>query len=113
EMERRLGAGDLSLDTPVGRDDEAGRSHLDMLESSGDSRPDVAAEADEFRALLRSKLDAFEQTLRGREQTIFRERLHSESPLTLQEIGERYGISRERARQLEKRLADKLREYLR
>ena len=73
----------------------------------------VAAEGDEFRALLRAKLDAFEKTLRGRELTIFHERLHSETPLTLQEIGERYGISRERAHQLEKRLTDKLREYLR
>jgi|SRR5579883_390820 len=117
EMERRLGSGDLSLDAPIGsRSDEMsdeGRSHLDLLESSGDTRPDVAAEADEFRALLRQKLDAFEKTLRGREQTIFHERLHSETPLTLQEIGERYGISRERARQLEKRLSNKLRDYLR
>jgi RNA polymerase sigma-32 factor len=113
EMERRLSAGDLSLDAPIGRDDDSGRSHLDLLESSGDTRPDVAAEADEFRAQLREKLAAFERTLSGREKTIFQERLHSDSPLTLQEIGERYGISRERARQLEKRLADKLRDYLR
>ena len=51
-------------------------------------------------------------TLRGREQTIFRERLRSDSPKTLQEIGETYGISRERARQLEKRLTTKLKAYL-
>jgi RNA polymerase sigma-32 factor len=113
EMERRLGSGELSLDAPLGRDDEGGSTHLDMLESAGEQRPDVAAEGDEFRALLRQKLEAFEKTLRGREQTIFHERLHAESPLTLQEIGERYNISRERARQLEKRLTGKLRDYLR
>jgi RNA polymerase sigma-32 factor len=113
EMERRLGGSDLSLDAPVGRDDEGGRSHLDLLESSGETRPDVAAEADEFRTLLKAKLDEFAKTLSGREKTIFDERLHAETPLTLQEIGERYGISRERARQLEKRLSTKLREYLR
>jgi RNA polymerase sigma-32 factor len=113
EMERRLGSGELSLDAPLGRDDESGQTHLDMLESPGSDRPDVAAEGDEFRALLRQKLEAFERTLRGREQTIFHERLHAESPLTLQEIGERYSISRERARQLEKRLTNKLRDYLR
>ena len=113
EMEKRLGAGEVSLDAPLSREDDAGATHLDMLDAGGDARPDVAAEADEFRALLKSKLMEFEATLAGREKTIFHERLHAESPLTLQEIGERYGISRERARQLEKRLTTKLREYLR
>ena len=113
EMERRLGSGELSLDAPIGHDDEGGQTHLDLLESPGSERPDVAAEGDEFRALLRSKLEAFEKTLHGREQTIFHERVHAESPLTLQEIGERYNISRERARQLEKRLTLKLKDYLR
>jgi RNA polymerase sigma-32 factor len=116
EMERRLGSGELSLDAPLSRDEEGGATHLDMLESAGETRPDVAAEGDEFRALLRRKLQEFEKTLHGREQTIFHERLHAPNdatPLTLQEIGERYGISRERARQLEKRLTGKLRDYLR
>ena len=113
EMERRLSAGDLSLDAPVGREDPDGRSHMEMLEASGDTRPDVAAESEEFRKLLRDKFAAFEKTLAGREKMIFQERVHAETPLTLQEIGERYGISRERARQLEKRLTDKLRVYLR
>jgi RNA polymerase sigma-32 factor len=113
DMERRLGAGELSLDAPVGRDDDGGRTHLDLLESTGDTRPDVRAEGDEFRKLLREKLEAFAATLRGREQTIFRERLLNDAPKTLQEIGETYGISRERARQLEKRLVDKLKKYLR
>ncbi|HZS35453.1 MAG TPA: RNA polymerase factor sigma-32 [Polyangia bacterium] len=113
DMERRLGQGELSLDAPLGHDDEGGRSHLDLLESAGDTRPDVRAEGDEFRTLLRQKLEAFAATLRGREQTIFRERLLNDSPKTLQEIGETYGISRERARQLEKRLVTKLKTYLR
>jgi RNA polymerase sigma-32 factor len=112
DMERRLGSGELSLDAPVGKDDEGGRSHLDMLESAGDTRPDVRAEGDEFRALLREKLEKFAGTLRGRELTIFQERLLTDAPKTLQEIGETYGISRERARQLEKRLTDKLKKYL-
>jgi RNA polymerase sigma-32 factor len=112
DMEKRLGQGEMSLDAPVGRDDEGGRSHLDMLESAGDTRPDVRAEGDEFRVLLREKLEAFAKTLRGRELTIFQERLLTDEPKTLQEIGESYGISRERARQLEKRLTDKLKKYL-
>jgi RNA polymerase sigma-32 factor len=113
DMERRLGQGEMSLDAPLSREDEGGRSHLDLLQSSGETRPDVAAEGTEFRQLLRQKLGAFEKTLRGREQTIFHERLLNDAPKTLQEIGETYGISRERARQLEKRLLGKLKEYLR
>ena len=112
DMEKRLGQGEMSLDAPLGKDDDSGRSHLDMLESGGDTRPDVRAEGDEFRVLLRSKLEEFAKTLRGRELTIFQERLLTDEPKTLQEIGESYGISRERARQLEKRLTEKLKKYL-
>jgi RNA polymerase sigma-32 factor len=112
DMEKRLGAGELSLDAPI-NSEEGDRTHLDMLESGGDSRPDVAAEGMEFRELLKQKLAVFEKTLRGRELDIFRERLLNESPKTLQEIGTQYGISRERARQLEKRLIGKLKVYLR
>jgi RNA polymerase sigma-32 factor len=112
DMEKRLGQGEMSLDAPIGKDDDSGRSHLDMLESSGDMRPDVRAEGDEFRVLLRAKLEAFAKSLRGRELTIFQERLLTDEPKTLQEIGENYGISRERARQLEKRLTEKLKKYL-
>jgi RNA polymerase sigma-32 factor len=113
DMEKRLGQGEMSLDAPLKNDEEGGRSHLDMLESGGDTRPDVATEGVEFRELLREKFAEFEKTLRGRELDIFRERLLTDTPKTLQEIGSNYGISRERARQLEKRLVGKLKTYLR
>jgi RNA polymerase sigma-32 factor len=112
EMQLRLAASETSLDTPVGREDEGGRSHVDLLEATNESRPDVSAESDEFRALLRSKLEIFEKTLTGREQTLFHERLMTDSPLTLQEVGERYDISRERARQIEARLLARLKVFL-
>jgi hypothetical protein len=102
EMDRRLAAPEASLDAPMPGDDDGGRSRLDFL--SEDARPDQAVAQGEFAALLRGKLEAFAATLEGREQTIFRERWLTESPLTLQELGERYGVSRERARQLEKRM---------
>ena len=111
EMEQRLRASDMSLDAPVGgQGEEAAPSHLDYLE--GGERPDTSVEANEFAKLLREKLEIFGKTLEGREKTLFDERLLAENPLTLHEIGEKYGISRERARQLEKRLTDKLRDYL-
>jgi len=112
EMQVRLGSPDLSLDAPSGRDDDGSRSPLDKLPSSAAERPDRQVEGDQFRALLRDKLETFAKTLKGREETIFRERLLTDAPLTLQEIGEKYGISRERARQLEKRLVTRLRGYL-
>ncbi len=113
DMEKRLAAGDLSLDQPIGHDDDGGRTHLDLMEGMADDRPDVATEGREFRDLLSSKLAEFEKTLRGREVTIFKERLLTDQPKTLQEIGDHYGISRERARQLEQRLMGKLKIYLR
>ena len=112
DMEKRLDAGEHSLDAPVNQGEEGGRTQLDVLASSN-TAPDVAAEADEFRDLLRAKLDTFAATLHGRKLMIFKERLHSDSPLTLQEIGDHYGITRERARQIENELASDLRDYLR
>jgi RNA polymerase sigma-32 factor len=113
EMERRLAAPEASLDAPLGSggDDEGTRTRLDYLPSE-DVRPDRAVAQSEFSELLRTKLEAFAQTLEGREQTIFRERWLTEDPLTLQEIGDRYQVSRERARQLEKRMLDRLKKYL-
>jgi RNA polymerase sigma-32 factor len=114
EMERRLAAPEASLDAPIGSGgdgDDSLRTRLDYLPSD-ETRPDRAAEQSEFSELLRGKLDAFAQTLEGREQTIFRERWLTDEPLTLQEIGDRYQVSRERARQLEKRMLDRLKKYL-
>jgi RNA polymerase sigma-32 factor len=50
--------------------------------------------------------------LEGREKYIFERGLLTDEPLTLQEIGEEYSVSRERARQIEKRLTERLRAYL-
>jgi len=112
EMERRLAAPEASLDAPLGGgDDDATRTRLDYLPSDTD-RPDHAYAQSEFSALLKSKLETFAATLEGREQTIFRERWLTEDPLTLQELGDRYNVSRERARQLEKRMLDRLKKYL-
>jgi RNA polymerase sigma-32 factor len=113
EMERRLAAPEASLDAPLGGsgDDDGTRTRLDYLPSD-DDRPDRAVAQSEFSTLLRGKLETFAQTLEGREQTIFRERWLTDEPLTLQEIGDRYQVSRERARQLEKRMLDRLKKYL-
>src|SRR5262249_40959912 len=103
DMERRLGAGGMSLGGPIaGGEGDGGRTRLDLVQ--GGTRPDAEVEGSEFAELLRSKLERFGETLSGRERTIFEERMLNEAPLTLQEIGEKYKISRERARQIEARL---------
>jgi RNA polymerase sigma-32 factor len=112
EMERRLGTSETSLDAPVRGDEAAGRTQGDLMPAASSTRPDVQVELGEFQELLRHKLDAFAVKLKDRELDIFRDRLLSDAPVTLQEIGERYGISRERARQIEERLKKKLRQFL-
>jgi RNA polymerase sigma-32 factor len=112
EMERRLAAPDASLDAPLGTDDDGTRTRLDIIAGSESGRPDVAVVDSQFHTVLKEKLEIFAKTLKGREETIFRQRWLTDTPLTLQQIGDKYNISRERARQLEKRMLDRLRTYL-
>jgi RNA polymerase sigma-32 factor len=63
--------------------------------------------------LFKKALGEFQKTeLDERELVIFKERLLSENPRTLIEIGDEYGISKERARQIEERIKDKLKAFL-
>ncbi len=110
EMERRLSAPDVSLDAPLGSEDD-GRTRLDLIEDDY-ADPENRVDAAEFKDLLQEKLVRFGADLEGRELEIFRERVMSEDPITLQDLGDRWGVSRERARQIEKRLLTRLREYL-
>jgi RNA polymerase sigma-32 factor len=111
EMERRLAAPEASLDAPAGGEEDGGRTRMDYLPSET-ARPDHAVAQNEFATLLRAKLEEFASELEGRDQHIFRERWLTDEPQTLQEIGDKYGVSRERARQLEKRMLDRLRKFL-
>ena len=113
EMERRMSAPDVSLDAPLGTDDGDGtRTRLDLIEDDF-ADPEDNVDAAEFKNLLQDKLMAFGADLTGRELEIFRDRLMAaDEPATLQDLGTRWGVSRERARQLEKRLVLRLREYL-
>lgn len=111
EMEQRLGASEPSLDTPVG-DEEGGQTLGDRLSFHGEGADEVLGDA-ELKAIFHEKLMDFARTIEDeRERLIFEERLIAEKPLTLQEIGKRFGVSRERARQLEARLIKRLRAYM-
>jgi len=109
EMEQRLSSRDLSVDQPS--NEESGATLLDILPSSIQGPDQQVADA-EFRREIGDKIRAFGETLKDKEAVIFSERLLAEQPLTLQEIGDKYGISRERVRQLEERLKRKLKAYL-
>ncbi len=109
EMEQRLASRDLSIDQPS--DDEGGGTLLDVLPGNAQTAEQQVADA-EFRKEIGAKIHAFGATLKDKEAVIFSERLLAEQPLTLQEIGDKYGISRERVRQIEERLKKRLRVYL-
>ena len=110
EMQARLAAPDLSLDAPLGEDSD-GPTRGAMLADDHEAADDMLMN-EETRSIFAEHLAAFRKTLKGRDIDIFDARLVAESPLTLQEIGDKYGISRERARQLEARILEKLRTYV-
>ncbi len=111
EMRQRLSGAEASLDAPIASEDGA-RTVLDLLQGNNAQRPDVMVEGREFYHKLCRKLAEFEKTLSGRSLMLFRERLMSEQPKTLKEIGEAHGISRERMRQIEVGLLARLKAFL-
>jgi len=109
QMEQRLSARDLSVDVPLEEGEEA--TMLDFLPSREANTEEAFADA-ETRELISRKVKEFGETLTGKDKVIFESRLMAEEPLTLQDIGDRYHISRERVRQIEERIKKKLKAYL-
>lgn len=109
EMQQRLGSRDASVDAPLGSEDDS-NTLLDSL-TTGGTAEDQMAEA-EYRAKVGDRIREFGETLSGKDKVIFDSRLLAEEPLTLQEIGDKYAISRERVRQIESRLKKRLKAYL-
>ena len=111
QMDRRMTGGEVSLDVPVSRGEGNSVARVDLIPSNEQNFGDSLAQG-EIRSILHDKIGEFGRTLLGKEAIIFNERLLSEDPLTLQDIGDRFKISRERVRQIEKRLQEKLRAFL-
>src|SRR6185436_702447 len=97
----------------VGDADGRAITKVDMMPAVG-AGPETLMADEELQALLKEKLGEFRKTLTGKDkdQAIFDLRLVADDPLTLQDLGDRFGISRERVRQLEQRLLSRLRDYL-
>jgi RNA polymerase sigma-32 factor len=111
EMDRRLASGDASLDVSVGDSEGRQTTRMDLLSAAAPG-PDQLTEGYELQELVRRHLDEFRTTLLGKELVIFDKRLVAEDPITLQQLGDEFGVSRERVRQLEARLTGKLRTFL-
>ena len=113
EMDQRLGNDEMSLDAPVAGSDDDRQTRADRFLPSGQQGADDALGNKELRELFRTKLTKFSEGLTEKERYIFDMRLLSDEPMTLQDIGAHYGVSRERARQLEAALIDRMRKYMR
>lgn len=109
EMEQRLSGGDLSLDAPV--TDEGGATLMSVLPSEGASIEDAMFGA-ERALLLRTALEEFALTLTERDRSIFEKRMLAEEKETLQDLSEQLHLSRERIRQIESKIQEKLKEFL-
>jgi RNA polymerase sigma-32 factor len=111
-MDRRLSGAEVSLDAPMSQgSDGRPTSRVEMMASEQGPIDEALAQG-ELNEILTEKIHEFGKTLTGKEAIIFKERLVAEEPKTLQELGDVFGVSRERVRQLEKRLQDKIRVYL-
>lgn len=110
EMDQRMGSWELSLDQPLSQDNDGG-TLLDVLPAQ-EAAVDEQLASQQLRLLFRKKLAEFTKTLPERDEDILRNRILSETPVTLEDLGQKYGITKERTRQLESRLIKRLRDYI-
>ncbi|BBD07869.1 sigma-70 family RNA polymerase sigma factor [Desulfovibrio ferrophilus] len=109
EMDQRLSRQDMSLNLPLG--EEGGATRMDFLPALQPGVEDTLAQ-DEIAETLHGHLKSIAPHLNEKELDILELRLLSDSPVTLREIGEKYGVTRERVRQIEARLLQKLKKHL-
>jgi len=108
EMDQRLDGWDLSLDEPLKDDSDTERG--EFFSSEADSVESQMAKK-EVQGLLQEKVAEFRKQLTERELEIFNKRIFTDTPQTLQDIGDAYNISRERVRQLEKNIVKKMKNF--
>jgi RNA polymerase sigma-32 factor len=109
EMSQRLGGSDMSFDAPLQDDNDS--TLLSVIPSGGDSAEEQLAKKQLQNTLL-SGLAEFESGLSDKEKLIFKGRVVSEEKQTLQELSDALSLSKERVRQIENKLRDKLRVFV-
>lgn len=109
EMSQRMAAVDLSLNAPpAARGSEERMDHLVSASNSSEAE----LEALQLSSMVRENAGRFQKHLNAREKDIFERRILSDHPVTLAKLGDRHGVSRERIRQVEKKIIDRFRTYL-
>jgi RNA polymerase sigma-32 factor len=111
EVQQGMSGPDVSLDAPLGNNEDGSIHYIDTLQIMEQSVDDKIAHG-EFRELLEIRFAEFANTLNERERMILNQRLIADEPETLQQIADRYGISREAVRVAEKKLIAKLKKYM-
>jgi RNA polymerase sigma-32 factor len=109
EMDQRMGGRDFSLETPVR--DSSDEQQKNFLPDSGPGVEELVA-GQELKERMASLLADMEEKLNPKELMILSDRLLDDEPLTLQDIADQFGISRERVRQIEANLLKKLKVHL-
>jgi RNA polymerase sigma-32 factor len=111
-VDQHMRAPALSLDAPAG-DAADGRTLAEVVPGAPGLNPESTAAANQLGGIVREKLHAFSETLKDdRERTIWSERMVATDPLPLSALGKRFGVSKERVRQLEARMKKRLKTYL-
>lgn len=106
DMQKRLFYSDISMETPL--NDESDDTVMDMIKSGKDVEEIVSDK--EKNEILSSKVVEFKKSLNNKELFIFNNRIMTDEPLTLQDIGTKFDISRERVRQIENKVLKKFKE---
>ncbi len=114
EMQKRLHSSDVSLDTPVRRknEEQATRRRDFLSDESPLSDIESFLAKEQVEGIFHRSLAEFKAQLSPRDLEIFEKRVLSETPMTLQEVGDKFGFTRERARQIESRLIERLKRFV-
>ena len=110
DMQQRLSRPDLSMDAPV-HDDSGSATYGDFVTGSEASAEERIGEG-ELRSVFLQHVETFKGQLEARDLQILEQRVLAEEPRTLADMGEEFGVTRERVRQLEARLIGRLREHM-
>jgi len=109
EMTQRLGGGEVSLNAPIG---DSGKDEYSSFLPDKTIDVDERLSEVESRTILLEKLAQYRERLSKKELDIFDNRIMSDNPLTLQDFGHKYKISRERVRQIQARIVSNIKKWL-
>ncbi len=109
EMEQRMGGKDLSLDADINGDGEV--THLDFLVDDVSNQEEIITKVEEEEK-VKKELEIALESLTERERFIIENRILKDKPLTLEELGKKLNLSRERVRQIESSALKKIKTVL-